>query len=381
MQQKSSSSNSNGQFVTITDKDRAEIIRQVNSDFTLKATSWIPLGNGTYSENAVRVFGYTQNQNPIIIKNGRFFTEVFVPNIARNFLTQNKNSTTLTDLFNAPSTLLDPKYNKLDVQYIILSEMNRILMQTAEFYRLNSNTLKEKGWDFESFEAVKEFKKANVAPQNTPKTTGPMDRFAKSGVAITSSAPRKKQTPTSPSNSLKKMFAKTPKTALATSNDSDDNLSSHHSGSSVASTSDHKQAAAVTTTTAAVAIPAVLPNSNDSSEASTSLKDLPKPPVAAAAALLVVNAGQNSNSVNVAYLSSASRTVTTQRLSTPKKNTTVRFNVSANGRITPLSPRAANSPTKRTSHVAGLREEDNAGSPYKVPRTKENHSRDRSPSF
>lgn len=376
MQQKSSSSNSNGQFVTIADKDRAEIIRQVNSDFSLKATSWNPLGNGNYKKNEVKVFGNIQNQGPIIIENKKFFREVFVPNIAKDFLTQNKNSTTLSDLFNAPSTLLDPRYNKLDVQYIILSEMNRILMQTAAFYRLNLNTLKEQGWDFESFEAVKEFKKANVAPKTTPKTTGPMDRFAKSGVAMTSSAtPSTRRTPPSPKNSLNKIWTRTPKTALATSVDSSNSPQSD--GSSVASSSDHKQAAAATHTTAAAAVPAALPNSNDSSEASTSLKDPRNQPVAAA--LLVVNAGQDSNNVSIAVSSASSTAVASRQLSTPKKDTTVSFNVSATGRITPLSPRAANyPPTKRTSHIAGL---DQDGSPYKAPSTKENRRVDRSPSF
>jgi hypothetical protein len=361
MQQKPLNSNVNNQFVTITDADRQAIIKQVNSDFTLKATSWKKDSNNRWVADATGIFGTCKTPaNHIDVQNMTSFRDYFISNIVKEHLTQKVDSKTLADIFNSPETFQSlKKYNKLDVQYIILSEMNKILIQTAAFYRLNLNTVKEKGWDFESFEAVKEFKKANPI-QATPQRKGPMDRFVTPGSSIPSSSSSKPTPlPSRKTGALDKFLTKTPNTVLAKSNDSDDNLSSHHSGSSAATT---------TAAAAAVAVPA-LPN-NDSSVASTSLKDPRNQP--AAAALVVVNPSQNANNVNIAIASSSSSTIATHQFSTPKKATTISFNIRANGSITPLSPRTANSPTKRTSHVAGLREKDNAGSPYKEPRTKEN---------
>jgi hypothetical protein len=379
MQQKPSNSNVNNQFVTITDADRQAIIKQVNSDFTIKATSWKKDSNNRWVADATGIFGTCKTPDKHIdVRNMSNFRDHFISDIVKAHLTQKQGSKILAELFNAPIIHLKQNYNILDVQYIILSEMNKIIMQTAAFYRLNLNTVKENGWDFESFEAVKEFKKANPI-QATPQTKGPMDRFVTPGSSLPSSSNSKPTpTPSRKLGALDKFFTRTPKAVLATSNDSDDNLSSYHSGSSVASTSGHKQAVAPTAAAAAVAVPAV--SNNDSSVASTSLKD-PRNQPAAAAALVVVNPGQNANSVNIAIASSASSTLAIHQFSTPKKATTISLNVSADGRritqrTTPLSPtRPNNTSTKRTSQVAGFREEDDdaiVGSPYKAPRTKEN---------
>ncbi len=368
VQQRSSISNINNQFLTITDTDRQEIIRQVNADFTLKASSWKKDLNDKWQRDAVRVFGTCQNTAlHIDVQNMTNFRDYFLSNIVKEHLTLRQDSRMLAELFNAPLAHLNPNYNKLEVQYIILSEMNNIITQTANFYNLSPNTLKLKGWDYESFDAVKAIKNANVAPQVTPQAKGPMDRFAKSGVAmVSSSAPKKTKTPTSPNNSIKKLFArKTPKTALATSNDSDNNLSSQSSESLGAPTSSNKPIKV-----ALAPIPAAIPVISSAAEASTSLKDPRNQP--AAAALLMVNPGQHQNNVSIAVASSSSTALATHQMSTPKRDTTVSFNIDANGTITPISLTrrlSTNTPPKRKTRDAGL---DNGDSPYKAPRTKEN---------
>ncbi len=375
MQQKSSNSNVNNQFVTITDADKAKIVDIVDKELTLELEKWSrpdtrhPDGSiGSKRIGVIKVGKTTIPTFVVHMDNMKDFKNR-ITSVVYNKL-NNLDKKTISYLFNQPEIRF-PNYNPTEVRYLLLLAINNRLIEAAKEYNI-TDLKKELGWDFESFEAVKEFKKANLI-QVTPQR-GPMDKFVTPRSSLSSSAT--KQANSSPKNSLKKMFAnKTPNTALATSVDSDSSLSSRSGGSLVASTSDNNNA-----TTSAVAVPAVLPNNNDPSNASTSLKD-PRNQPAAAAALVVVNQGQNANNVNIAIASSSSSTLVTHQFSTPKKATTIRLNVSADGRrITPLSPINPNSRTKRKSHVAGLREEDNTGSPYKAPRTKEKHG-DRSPSF
>jgi hypothetical protein len=378
MQQKPSNSNVNNQFVTITDEARAKILEIVDKELTLELEKWSrpdtkhPDGSiGSKQIGVVKVGKTTIPTFVTHINNMKDFKQR-IASIVYNKL-NGVDKKIISYLFNQPDIRF-PNYDPTGVRYLLLLAINNRLIEAAKEYNI-TDLKKELGWDFESFEAVKEFKKANPI-QATPQRKGPMDRFMTPGSSLPSSSNSKPTpTPSRKLGALDKFFTRTPKAVLATSNDSDDNLSSHHSGSSVASTSGHKPAPTTTAAAAAVAVPA-LPK-NDSSVASTSLKDHRNQP-AAAAALVVVNPGQNANSVNIAIASSASSTLAIHQFSTPKKATTISLNVSADGRritqrTTPLSPtRPNNTSTKRTSHVAGLREEDNAGSPYKAPRTKEN---------